>query len=456
MVFLAIFALFVLPGRSKWWIAGVSALALLLAWGHNAMWFTRLGFAVLPGLDKFRTVSMALVVVQWSAPFLAAMGVSELWKGTIPREKVLHGLKWSFGLAGGVALLMALLGGAIFDFSAASDGQFAQVPGLVDAMRDERAAMLRADAWRSLGLVVVTASVLAFWVLGGVKKVWWPAGALIVLTLADLVPVDRRFVSWDDFEPRALLAVEPDEADLEILQDKEPGYRVFNTANPFNEAYTSYFHRSVGGYHGAKLRRYQDVIDRYLSQFDLGVLNLLNAKYFILTDPETGERTVEANPEANGAAWFVDEIVQVDGARQELEALATMDNKKQAVVDARADVKTMFIVDSTTNIVLTEYRPNYLKYETSNAAEGLAVFSEIYYDKGWTASIDGAPAKYLRADYILRAMVVPAGEHTVEWKFRAPRFRAVEGVTLTASIAILIWLITATIWLRKTKGSGGK
>jgi hypothetical protein len=274
------------------------------------------------------------------------------------------------------------------------------------------------------------------------------AGAL---TLADMVPVDLRYLSHDDFRARSRVEVKPDEANRVIMADTEPGFRVLNTQNPFNEAYTSYFHRSVGGYHGAKLRRYQDIIDRYLSKMDAGVLNMLNTKYFIVTDPETGKRTARLNPDANGAAWFVDRTFVVDGPFEEIESIGTIDNKHEAVVDKRfmemAEVAPESAADSISVIRLTEYRPNYLRYESRSDQERVAVFSEIYYDKGWKAYIDGVETPYFRADYILRAMVVPAGKHVIEWRFSAPRFAAVEGVTLACSILILVWLV-ATVFFK--------
>ncbi len=460
VVFLFVLGLFVLPGRQKWWVVVVSALGLLLAWGSNAMWFTQLSFSVLPGYNKFRTVAMALVVLQWAVPFVAALVLKALWDNELDKNRFKSGFLWTLGLTGGVALLFALFGGAIYDFSALGDEQFAGIPGLVDAMRSERAAMFRNDCWRSLLFVALTAGVVWLWVRAQDNKLtirrWWFVLALGILVLADLLPVNLRYLSHDDFRTRERVQITADAADRAIMADPEPGFRVLNTENPFNEALTSYFHRSVGGYHGAKLRRYQDVIDRYLSKLDLGALNMLNTKYFIIVDPETGERQVELNPDANGAAWFVENVIFVDGAREELDALGTIDNKHQAVVDKRFSSQnlrdnhslsdsTKFIVEST--ISLVEYRPNYLKYNSVSENEGLVVFSEIYYDKGWKAYIDGKETPYIRADYLLRAMVVPAGEHTIEWRFRAPHFATVEGVTLAASIAILLWLAVA-VFLR--------
>ncbi len=473
MVFLFLLGMFVLPGRRKWWILGVSVFALLLAWGRNAMWFTELSFAALPGYNKFRTVAMALAVLQWSAPFVAALVAAGLWKGEFPdRRRFNRGLLWSLGLTGGVSLFFALAGTSLYDFASPADEYYSNYPALIEAFRTERATMFTTDCWRSLLFVTLTAGVVWLWALRewksagaakgakGIKSLtvkYLAVGALGILTLADMLPVDTRFLSRYDFVPPSQAVPTPDEADEQILADPEPGFRVFDTDNPFNEALTSYFHRSVGGYHAAKLSRYQDVIDRYLSHYHPGVLGMLNTKYFIVSDPVSRARSVELNGDALGAAWFVGGVSWVDGAAAELEALDKADLGNFAVVDTKFREKAGISEGSLSkngdfSIDLVEYRPNYLKYETSTPAEGLAVFSEIYYEKGWTAYLDGAPTDYFRADYILRAMTVPAGRHTIEWRFRAPHFAAVEGVTLACSLAILLWMAFSVYILYK-KGS---
>lgn len=456
MVFLFVLGMFTLPGRKKWWVLAISLVALFLAWGRHMMWFTEFAFWAFPGYNKFRTVAMSLTVLQWSVPFIAALVMSGMWDRKFDKPRFMKGLWWSLGITGGIALFFALFGGSVYDFSGLSDGELSGVPGLVEAMEQERAAMFRADCWRSLLLVVLTATVV--WAFVNVKNVkrWMFVAAVGVLTVADLVPVDLRYLSHDSFYTRNRVQINPSEANKQILQDKELGYRVFNTANPFNDGLTSYFHRSVGGYHGAKLRRYQDVIDRYLSKFDMEVLNMLNTKYFIVTDRSTGEQQVQFNPDANGAAWFVEHVFLVDSTQEEIDAIGTIDNKREAVVDRRftgidkrypaaLSMDPPQHADSTAVIRMTAYRSNYLRYETHSAMSQTAVFSEIYYNKGWTAFIDGEETPYFRADYILRGMSIPAGDHVVEWKFRAPRFATVEGITLTCSIIILLWLAAAVI-----------
>ncbi len=453
-VFLCVLGLFVLQGRRKWWILAVSILALFLAWGRNMMWFTELAFNILPGYNKFRTVSMTLVVLEWSMPFVAAMLLSDLWKGEVDKSKLKKGLLWAGGITGGIALFFALFGGTIFNFSSPAD---AQLPGdVISAMQTERAAMLRAGSLRSLIFVALSAVSILLFSIGRLKRCVFVA-VMAILVCADMLPVNMRYLSGENFVNPAESKIQPTEADKLILADTEPGFRVLNTTvSPFNDATTSYFHRSVGGYHGAKLSRYQDLIDRYLSKMDWEIYDMLNTKYVIAADKE-GNLSVQENSDRNGAAWFVDKIYMVDGAQQEITALGDIDTKREAVVDSRfADAVGSIDfegTDTSASITITDYRPNYQRYVSESQFEEAAVFSEIYYDKGWSAYIDGEPVPYFRADYILRGLVIPAGEHIIEWRFAAPKFKTIESVTLACSIIILLSVaaaVTVTI-VRKRK-----
>ncbi len=437
-IFLCILGLFVLQGRRKWWILSVSILALLLAWGHNLMWFTRLAFDWLPGYNKFRTVSMTLVILEWSIPFISALLLSEVWNGETDLSRLKKGILNAAAITAGVALFFAVAGGALFGFSAPTDAQFPD--DVIRAMQTERAAMLRAGSIRSMILVLLAAGVLWLYAAGKMKR-WMIVTAMSLLVCVDMIPVNLKYLSADAFRAPAKAAVEPTEADRLILADKEPGFRVLNTTvSPFNDATTSYYHRSVGGYHGAKLSRYQDLIDRYLSKMDWNIYNMLNTKYIISADND-GKLSVQQNPDRNGAAWFVDKIYSVNGAEEEISALADIDTRREAVVEASfmAPVENVDFegTDTAATITITDYRPNYQRYVSSSQYEEVAVFSEIYYDKGWSAYIDGQQVPYFRADYVLRGLVIPAGEHTIEWRFAAPGFKTVEAVTLTCSIAIL-------------------
>lgn len=444
IMFLCVLGLFLLSGRNKWWIISIMGVALLLAWGKNLMWFTELFFNILPGYNKFRTVAMILIIVEWCVPFVAALTLAKLWSGNYSREQLMRALKNAVYITAGVALMFALFASALFGFDAVSD---AQMPAdVVEAMKSERLSMLRGDAMRSLMFVLMGAAVV--W-LYGVHKI--KRGALIallaLLVCADLIPVNIRFLPQSKFVATHNTQIKPTEADLLILEDTTLGYRVANLSlSIFNDATTSYFHRSVGGYHGAKLQRYQDVIDRHLSQMNWEVYNMLNTKYIIGSDKESNRLHVQTNHDANGTAWFVEKLDFVSSPNQEIDALSSINTKTEAVVDKRFESMVKDVnagTDSTATIEMTDYAPNHLTYKYRAAHEGVVVFSEIYYDKGWTAYIDGAEAPYFRADYILRAMVVPSGEHTVEFKFRAPDYDILSNITLISSLLIIAGIVAA-------------
>lgn len=469
-IFLAALGIVLARGRNKWWIVGVSALMILLAWGHNLMGFTEFAFRYLPGYNKFRTVSMTLVVVQWAVPVLGALALMRLWRAEIPRQRLLHALAWSAGVTGGLCLLFALFGGSLFDFgeresAAMMTDQFHRIfaaNGMQDyldrgldaewgeatavAMAADRAAMLTADAWRSLVMILLAAGGVALFAWGRINRYLLTAllGAVMLL---DLVPVDLRFLSSDDFVPARRRQIAATAADKAILEDQEPGYRVLNlTVSPFNDATTSYFHRSVGGYHGAKLARYQDLIDRYLAQLDDDVLDMLNTRYLIVAGDD-GQPRAQRRTTAYGPAWFVDSVVYAPTAQEEIDLVGAVDLRTTAVVSSREPLAANPApADTTARIALREYRPNYLRYEYAAPEAATAVFSEIYYDKGWRAYVDGVEAPYFRADYVLRAMQLPAGEHIVEWRFRAPAWNAVEGVTLACSLLILLGAAAALVY----------
>lgn len=469
VIFLALTALFLLPARQRWWIVAATLLTLFMAWGSNMMWLTELLMRYLPGYNKFRTVSMALVVAQWTLPLLAALGTGIAIERSEQTDlkRLTRAVIRSAAICAALLLILIAGGRSLFDFGMQHDGaslseQFRQMLleqggdeyvkqgvhesmgwSVASAMADERAAVMRADAWRSLAFIILAAGAMLLYAR---RKVIRSGTALcIVLTLivaADLVTVDTRYLSWKSFVPERTARILPTEADKLIMQDKDPAYRVLNTSvSTFNDATTSYFHRSVGGYHGAKLSRYQDIIDRYLSKGDEGVLDMLNVRYVI--GPSATADDVATRPTANGAAWTVRSVVRAASPEEEITLTGEVDTKHEAVMSDEFLPENYNFTDGT--VTLEEYRPNYLRYTTRSDGNALAVFSEIYTREGWRAYIDGEEVRPLRADYILRALELPAGSHTVEWRYRAPHWNAIEAVTLIFSIAVLAAFIITVI-----------
>lgn len=441
IIFLAVMGLFLLKGSVKWWLAGVTLLAVMLAWGKNFMWLTDLFIDYVPAYDKFRTVSMILVIVQWSVPLLAMLGVREVMGAQSPeaRLKVGRAIRYSLFITGGIALFFIVLGGSFLDFSGEYDTAMGLPDDILAAMRDERASLMRTDAFRSLVLIVFTAGFVSMSNRGkltaGVTAV-----ALSALVLLDMIPVDKRYLDYDKFVARKeAVGVAPSEADRIIMSDPDPDFRVANlTVSTFADATASYFHKSVGGYHAAKLRRYQEFADRYLAGGNFKGFDMLNTKYFIQRG-ENGEPEARYNDGALGNAWFVEDVVIVDNANEELDAIAAIDPAVTAVVDKRfmREAESLH-ADSSSVVELTDWRANRLTYKASTSSDALAVFSEIYYPRGWRATIDGAEVPVMRADYILRALEVPAGEHEIVFSFAAPHFGLLKGVTAASSAIILL------------------
>ncbi len=446
VIFLALLGLLLADNRNRWWVLAATILAILMSWGYHAMWFTELCFNYLPLYNKFRAVSTALVVVEWSAPLLAGMALWQLYQKWEDKKFLTRKIAIAAGVTAGVCLIFAVAGSSILDFGEeASVAMMGEAFGdveigaiVAEAMAAERASILASDAWRSIAYILLAAGVL----LGALHiDQKWRTGALAlvaVLIVADILPINLRYLPYETFVEKRNTQIRPTEADRQIMADKELGYRVFNlTVSPFNDATTSMFHRSIGGYHGAKMGRYQDLIDHYLSNGNEAVLDMLNTKYLI-----TKEGIIE-RPTAYGAAWFVSNMEIVESADEELAALGVIDLRTTAVAEVGAPRPR---IEGAGEIELKEYRPNYLRYDyTLTGGSAVAVFSEIYYDKGWQAYLDGEPCDSFRADYLLRAMVLPEGQHTVEWRFKAPNWSLTEAITLICSILIIFALVIPVI-----------
>ena len=421
--FLFVLGLFIVKGKEKWWILAATIISFMLAWGKNLEGFNEFIFNNLPLYNKFRVPSMALVIAGVAMPILAILAIKEIIENikNNAKEKLLKNFYISGGIIGGVFLIFAVFGGSLFSFTSPSDANYPE--WLVTALQADRKSMLINDAWRSFAFVA-----MAFALIWAFIKYKYKTNVLIIslgaLILIDLWVVDRRFLNKESFQPqRKAKAIMPSNIDNIILQDKDPNYRVLNLAsNTFNESNTSYFHKSIGGYSPAKLRRYQDIIDFHISKkINMKVLNMLNTKYVILRDNETGSTTFQKNPEALGNAWFVDSIKWVDNPDEEIVALYDFNPEKTAVVDKAwkdkvTNTEDVVVSDSIAEIKLTEYKnPGHLIYQSNNSQNQVAVFSEVYY-KTWKAYIDGKEVPLFRANYILRALEIPAGSHKIELK----------------------------------------
>jgi Bacterial membrane protein YfhO len=444
--FLFVLGLLVVESRLRYWLLAATIFSMVLSWGKNFEAFNYFMFDYFPGYNKFRAVSMALVIAQIAMPLL---GIYALWRLLQQTDKKAAEKKvlYAAGITGGLCLLVALFAG-MASFVAPADAQLEQMQWPVQALRADRESMMRGDAIRSLVFILLAAGVLYFYLK---QKVSATAAtlALGLLILVDLWSVDKRYLSNDDFQKRLVEThFQPSPADQLILQDKDLSYRVINLANPFNEARTSYFHKSVGGYHGAKLRRYQDVIDKHIAQNNLEVLNMLNTRYFITTD---AQQPVQRNQQALGNAWFVQKLIPVNTPDEELAALTTLHPATEAVVDvSKFPVKDQVFGTTGGTIRLTSYAPNHLKYDANAAAGGFAVFSEIYYKDGWNAYLDGKLVDHIRVNYILRGMPLPAGQHTIEFKFEPKEYQIGNTVTLISSILMLAIVVGGVFYAFRT------
>lgn len=466
--------LFLIQHRYKWVILTAVLLSIFLAWGRNMMWFTDIFLTILPGYNKFRAVSMTLVIAEFAIPLLAMLAFKEILdKPDALRQKRLP-LLIGLGVTAGITLILALIPTAFFNFLSQmeaeglnaqkiSNPEFAsQIDIFISNLETARVAIFRADAWRSL--LFVLAAGLAGW-LFVTKKINKTVfiSIFIVLLLLDLWPINKRYLNNENFVAKRQIErpFNPTQADQQILADTDPYFRVYNrTVNTFNDATTSYFHKSIGGYHGAKLQRYQDIIDNHLSKNNMAVINMLNTKYVIVPD-ENRQPQARLNPDALGNAWFVQEIKWVDSPRAEIDALGQFDPSATAVVDKKfKDVKEIenFAFDSLASITLVSYKPNELVFKSQSQQAGLAVFSDIYYDKGWNAYINGEKMPHFRANYILRAMRIPQGNNEIVFRFDPRSYRIGESISLISSLLVLLAIAAGAFLLfsAKTKKETGQ
>lgn len=482
VMFLFILGLFIVKGPMKWALLGATVLSVLLSWGKNFMGFTDFFLDYIPMYDKFRAVSSILVIAEFTIPLLAILALKEVITRPQLIKEQAKAFYISLGLTGGIALLFALLPGFFFPSYVSSAEMQAlqgipadQLAPLLANLEEIRKSIFTSDAWRSFFVILIGAVVLWMYGMGKLKAKVMISG-LIVLCIADMWSVNKRYLYDDQFVEKVQQenSFKPTDTDKAILADKTLDFRVLNLAgNTFNENNTSYWHKSIGGYHAAKLRRYQEMIEEHISSemndvfkavSDAGgdmtkvdpsgfpVLNMLNTRYFIF--PLQGGQTMPMqNPYTMGNAWFVDEVQYVNNANEEIDALHHINPAKVAVIDKKfsEQVKQTAAPDSMSSIKLTAYEPNGLKYEVDSKTGGTVVFSEIYYP-GWQAYIDGVEAPLGRANYILRAMNVPAGKHVVEFKFDPKSLHATETVAFIAlGVLALVLLLFIFMQVRKLR-----
>ena len=485
VMMLFVLGLFIVKGPMKWALLGATILSIMLSWGKNFMGLTDFFIDYVPMYNKFRTVSSILVVAEFTIPLLAALTVKELiQKPQILRNNI-RPLFYSVGLTAGVALLFAVLPRLFFSsFIPLSEMQSLQslpaehIQPIIANLEEMRIAMFTTDAWRSAAFILAGSFMIWLFVKSKIKTQWL-VGVILLISLVDMWQVNKRYLNDEMFTPptqnqKAFTKTPTDEA---ILQDPTLYYRVLNMAtSTFNDGITPYWHKTVGGYHAAKLRRYQDLIEVHLSsemealrneiietQGNLGtvsgndfdVLNMLNTKWVIMPT-QSGQTLPIENPNAFGNAWFVDNVVFVDSPDEEIDALGEVDLHTTVVVNKNeAEVLKNWTVtphDSLSTIQLTDYKANKLRYKVDAKKDELAVFSEIYYPDGWQITIDGKPAQMLRANYTLRALPIPAGTKTVEFYFNPTSIKVTDGI---AYGAILLMLLTAGgaiyFYMRKKK-----
>lgn len=483
VLFLFLLGCFIVKGPLKWALIGATLFSIVLSWGKNFMPLTDFFIDYVPMYNKFRAVSSILVIAEFTIPLLAVFALKKILEEPTVLRANLKALGISLLLTAGVALWYAVpsSGGSYVPAQEAQMLQQAVDGGMIPAselngilanLGEMRAALVQADALRSFLIIAIGLLLLMLYTTGKLRQSFTMAG-IAVLCLVDMWNVNKRYLNDAQFVPKSIQTTtfSKTPADELILQDTTLDYRVLNlTTSIFNENNTSYWHKSVGGYHPAKLRRYQEMIEHHIApemqavysaiaraggKMDsvdaskFRVLNMLNTRYFILPAGQQGQTVPILNPYAYGNAWFVDQVQYVNNANEEIDALDTADPAVTAVVDSRFKDALKGLVeshrDSLSTIRLTSYTPNRLVYETDNSGDAVAVFSEIYYPDGWQVSIDGQPAPLGRADYILRALHIPAGKHTVEMRFDPQSLHVTEGIAYTA-LALMVIGVIAIVW----------
>ena len=454
IIFLFVFALFLIKGRLKWWIVGGTLLSLILSWGKNFELVTAFFIDYIPLYNKFRAVSSIQIILELCVPILAIFGLYKLFNEFDRKEEKHAALKWATIITGGLALTLLLFKSAFFNFSGGSDSVYNEQMGVefVRALKEDRMSIFTSDTLRSLILVVIAAGLI----FGYLKELITKNIAIlgfVILILFDLVGVDRRYVNSDDFVAARVMKTpfQKSSADQKILEDTEH-FRVFDLSeSPFNTGKTSYYHNSIGGYHAAKPKRMQELYDFYISKNNLKILNLLNVKYIIVPTKEGA--VAQQNPDALGNAWFVNNVNWVNSPDEEILSLADTELSETAVVNSeyKEELKFNNSPDSTASIKLVSYKPNHLEYKSTSAMDQVAVFSEMYYENGWNSYLDGQKVPHFKVDYALRGMNVPAGDHSIIFKFEPQVIKIGSGISLASSILLALLTFGGLVYSYKKR-----
>ncbi|WP_233883449.1 YfhO family protein [Tenacibaculum piscium] len=455
LFFLFFLGVFLVKGRLKYWLVSATIFSIVLSWGKNFAGITNFFIDYVPLYNKFRAVSSIQVIAELCVPLLGIIALRDLFSSKVTSEEKENALKNAFYVLGGITLLFALFGSSLFAFEGLRDAQYQELPTLIDALISDRKAMLFNDSVRSFLLILASAVLLWFYLKGKLKQV--PViiilGALIIF---DLVSVDIKYVNKEDFTSarKVLKPFTATQTDKEILKDTSH-YRVANfSVNPMQDGRTSYFHNSIGGYHAAKMKRYQELFDYQISKNNIEVLNMLNAKYFIV-----GDNKLQKNKDANGNAWFVNNLKIVTSADEEIVALDSLNTKTSAVINGRElkrspqgymDFNNQFKRDSTATISLIKNDVTTLVYKTDTQENQFAVFSEIYYKDGWNAYLDGVKTEHYNVNYVLRGMEIPKGKHEIVFKYEPKIIQTGNKITLF-SYALLLLIPMGWFFIRKKK-----
>ena len=441
IIFLFFLGIFLVKGKFKHWLVASTVFSILMSWGKNFELLTNFFIDYVPLYNKFRAVSSFQVIAELCIPLLGILAIKEFIFSKLSKKEKLEAVKKAFYVTSGLIIIGLFYAISFSTFEGLRDANYSQYEGLLDAVIADRKSLLYSDSFRSLVLISVSFSILWLFLKQHINK----TKIIIVFTLLilfDLVQVNLRYVNDDDFRQARKIdkPFRASSADLQIQKDKSH-YRVANfTGDPFQDGRTSYFHKSIGGYHAAKMGRYQDLIEFHLGKQNMQVYNMLNVKYFIIPDND-GKEQMQQNPNNNGNAWFIKNIKYVKSANEEIKALDSLNTKTTVVINEKSlttSVSYSKELDSLANINLVKYSLNALTYDSNSTKDEFAVFSEIYYKNGWNAYIDGELKPHLNVNYVLRGLEIPAGKHSVEFRFEPKVIQTGSTISLLSYVFLLL------------------